>query len=212
MNPIVYFMKKVGQGLQFNVYLKDGKIFKKPTSKFQMILTLVSWSPLLLFQIKKLKKEISQATNLRNIAITNLKRIDYDKKILANLVFNENSIGQDKVIPLEQIINKDYDKSKIIIENFIKLIFECWKNGFSDKIFNLTINNGITDSGEIVLMDFGEMTFKKSDVEQDIEEKRWERSRDFKTRLRKDIKSYYKKRMIEEMTILNLNKYWKSKK
>ena len=212
MNPIVYFMKKVGQGLQFNVYLKDGKIFKKPTSKFQMILTLVSWSPLLLFQIKKLKKEISQATNLRNIAITNLKKIDYDKKILANLVFNENSIGQDKVIPLEQIINKDYDKSKIIIENFIKLIFECWKNGFSDKIFNLTINNGITDSGEIVLMDFGEMTFKKSDVEQDIEEKRWERSRDFKTRLRKDIKSYYKKRMIEEMTILNLNKYWKSKK
>ncbi|MCK4997453.1 hypothetical protein KAS08_04045 [Candidatus Pacearchaeota archaeon] len=205
-------MKKVGQGLQFNVYLKDGKIFKKPTSKFQMILTLVSWSPLLLFQIKKLKKEISQATNLRNIAITNLKKIDYDKKILANLVFNENSIGQDKVIPLEQIINKDYDKSKIIIENFIKLIFECWKNGFSDKIFNLTINNGITDSGEIVLMDFGEMTFKKSDVEQDIEEKRWERSRDFKTRLRKDIKSYYKKRMIEEMTILNLNKYWKSKK
>ena len=205
-------MKKIGQGLQFNVYLENNKIIKKPTSRLQMFLKLISWNPLLLFNPRKVRKEINQASNLRILATTKLSKINFNKEILANPIFHKDQIEQDKVTPLIKVINKDYNNSKILVEKYIKLIFECWKNGFADKIFNLAANNGVTNYGNLVLIDLGELTFEKSEVERDIKTKRWERAADFRFKLKKDIKLYYQKRMKEEMTISNLNKYWKFRK
>ena len=95
------------------------------------------------------------------------------------------------------------------IDEYINFIFDCWRNGFSERTYNLTINNGVNSDGKIVLMDFGEITFKKSDVKRAIKTKRWRKSWSFKKDLGKEIRKYYDNRMVEQLTLSNLEKYWR---
>ena len=76
-------------------------------------------------------------------------------------------------------LKKDYEEAKIWIDKFIELIFECWKEGFSERVFNLTINNGVDKKGNVIFIDFGELTFKKKNVKKAIKTKRWEKSKSF---------------------------------
>jgi len=204
-------MKKIGGGLQFNVYSSGNKVIKIPTSRNQMEKKLVAWDSTLLLKPSKLKKEIDKSILIRKESIEKIKNLNLDLELLANPVFNENKIEQDKVVILKHLLKKDFEESKNLIEGYIQLIFECWEYGFSERVFNLTINNGINAMKKVVLIDFGEVTFNKLHVEKAIKIRRWEKSWSFNWDMKKKIKTYYKKRMKEEMTLFNLNKYWNRK-
>ena len=122
----------------------------------------------------------------------------FKPSLLANLVIRENKIEQDKVKPLSKHL-KDYDEAKKWIDKYINFFFICWRTGFSERTCNLTINNGVNLNGEIVLMDFGEITFRKFDVERVIKTKRWRRSWSFKRNMKNRIKDYYDKQMLEKL-------------
>jgi hypothetical protein len=201
-------MKKIGQGLQFNVYEKGDKVIKTPTSKFQIKLKLLLWTPSYLLKISELEKEAERTIKEREEVLQEIKKRKFKPSLLANLVFRENEIEQDIVTPLGQYL-KDYEIARGKIDEYIKFIFDCWRSGFSERTYNLTINNGINSNEEIVLMDFGEITFRKSDVERAIKIKRWRRSWSFKRDLKKEIRDYYDGQMRERLTLSNLNKYWK---
>ncbi len=205
-------MKKIGQGLQFNVYSKENKVIKKPTSKFQIMFKLIKWSPILLFKPFKLRNEINKSILIRKKSITNIQKLKINLKLLGNPIFKKDRIEQDKVEVLGSYLKKDFIESKIWIDKFIKLIFECWKDGFSEKVFNLTINNGINKNGEVILIDFGELTFEKKDVEKAIKIKRWEKSWSFNWDIKKEVKTYYQEQMQNKVNLNNLNKYWNSNK
>jgi len=203
-------MKKIGQGLQFNVYENGNKVVKVPTSKFQIKLKLLFWTPPYLFKLSRLEKEATKTIKEREEIIKEIQKRKIKTSLLANLNFN-NKIEQDRVIPLKKYF-KDYGESKGKIDEYINFIFDCWKNGFSEKTYNLTVNNGINSKGQIVLMDFGELTFKKSDVKKAIESKRWRKSFSFKRDLKGKIREYHDKQMFKRLTLNNLNKYWKESK
>jgi len=201
-------MKKIGQGLQFNVYEKGDNVIKTPTSKSQIKLKLLLWTSSYLLKPSKLEKEAKRTIKERKEVLQEIQRRKLELSLMANLIFRENEIEQDKLIPLGQYLG-DYETAKEKINEYINFIFNCWKNGFSERTYNLTINNGVNPNGNIVLMDFGEITFRKPDVERAIKIKRWRKSWSFKKDLKKEIKKYYDKQMLEKLTLSNLNKYWR---
>jgi hypothetical protein len=201
-------MKKIGQGLQFNVYEKGNKVVKTPTSRFQIKLKLLLWTHSYLLKPYELKKEIERTIREREEVLQEIQRRKFEPSLMANLIFRENEIEQDKLIPLGQYL-RDSETAKEKIDEYINFIFDCWKNGFSERTYNLTINNGVNSKRDIVLMDFGEITFRKSYVERAIKIKRWRKSWSFKKDLENDVREYYDKQMLKKLTLSNLNKYWK---
>ena len=57
-------------------------------------------------------------------------------------------------------------------------------------------------------MDFFEIAIAKEEVKKAIEKERWKRAAFYKFRIPRKIKSYYAKKMKENLTLENLNKYW----
>jgi len=202
-------MKKIGQGLQFNVYDLGNRVKKTFTSKNQIRLKLIFWNLFLIFQPPKLEEIVNKAIKEREHSINELKKREIDLSLLANLKIYEKEIIQDKVTLIKSILG-DYERDKKIINDYIQFIFKCWKQGFADRIYNFTINNGLDSYRRIVLIDCGELTFDKGHIEEAIKNKRWEGSRTYKSHLYLKLKGYYKEKMDKEITLENLNKYWKS--
>lgn len=69
-----------------------------------------------------------------------------------------SSFTQDKVRPLSDVLpDATADEIRGYLEAFADLHQLCWRYGIAEAIFNFGINNGITDSGRLVLIDFGEV-------------------------------------------------------
>ncbi len=201
-------MEKIGQGLQFNVYSYGSKVIKRPTSKFQMCSKLLLWTPSLWIRPFKLKNELVKEIQRRKHSIENIQRLNIDLELLGHPIFRKNEIEQDYVNVLRSYLNEEFSQSKIWVDKFIDLIFECWKYGFSENSFNLTANNGVDKFGRVVIIDIGELTFEKNDVEKTIKIRGWENSWSFYSDLKKEIKEYYQEQMKSQLTLKNLNKYW----
>jgi len=201
-------MKYVGRGLQFKVYKSDNRIRKIPTSKREIKFKLLLWDPSYIFQPSKLEKEIKKVIREREEVIEELKIRKIEPYLLANLIINGDTIEQDEVTPLGRNLN-NYNESTKNIDNYVGFIFKCWRNGFSERTYNLTINNGIDSKGRVILMDFGEITFRKSDVEDAINTNRWRKSWSFKKDMSEKVRAYYDNKMKESLTLSNLKKYWR---
>jgi len=205
-------MKKIGSGLQFKVYdFGNGKVLKKPKSDLEMYLANLLWEPYLIFSPRKLKGQIKQAKKDREFAIKYFKKYN-SSELLANLEIFEKGIFQDKVIPLKRILGNNYEKDKELIDKYSQFIFECWKEGFADKIYNFSVNNGINSNGKIVLIDFAEIIIEKEKIKQQILSERWKKARDYIYIIKGNSKIYYEKKMKETLTLENLEKYWKFNK
>jgi hypothetical protein len=205
-------VEKIGSGLQFNVYdLGNGKVLKTFRTKFQMYLTNFLWEPYLIFSPWILIKRIKNAQKERGFSINYFEK-NNQKNLLANLEFIKNKIFQDKVIPLKRLMGKSLDRDKIIIDKYANFIFDCWKQGFADKVYNFTKNNGVDKEGNIVLMDFGEITINRKDIERSIVSKRWKRAGCYRYRIHGKAKQYYSQKMKETLTLENLEKYFKKRK
>ncbi|MAG08521.1 hypothetical protein CMO89_03540 [Candidatus Woesearchaeota archaeon] len=58
-------------------------------------------------------------------------------------------------------------------------------------------------------MDFGAITFRKSHVKEDIQTKIWEERLSFKRDLNAKVRDYCSMRMSNNLTLENLDKYWR---
>jgi len=202
-------MKKIGSGLQFNVYdLGNGKVFRKPKKELSQYLTYLTWSPGLIFNWKKWNSLIKEANEDRNFATEYFKKNKSAHELLGNPRFTLEGIIQDKVVSFRKLFRKSYSENKNLIDKYINFTFDCWKNGFADKIYNIDRNFGIDRNGKIILMDFFEITTKKEDLQKTIEIERWKKSAFYKHRLYGKLKKYYAERMKNNLTIENLNRYW----
>ncbi len=201
-------MKKIGQVLQFVVYDKGDRVIKVPTSNFQIARKLLSWYPSFLFRPFELKRIILNSVKDREDALCGIKRRKIDLSLMANLVVEGREISQDKVEVFGKYIRGCSDKTTMV-DKYIDHIYCCWGSGFSDRIYNFTINNGVNSKGDVVLIDFGEITFDRSHVAQKIKERRWGKSWSFKWDLEKGVKDYYDTQMAERLTLGNLERYWR---
>ena len=208
-------MKKIAEGYFYNVYdLKNGRVLKTIKTTFDRWFTVakLSWFflPTVWFEFKESQEgRIGIEPNYKK-----LRETIKDTSILGNVVFiNETDYEQDRVTVVKDALkNLSLGKQKAVVDSFIENIFQCWRQGFSEQVFNFTINNGIDNRGEVILLDFDEITFDKSKVLHDIHTKRWLKTYTYRFGLffLTDLKKHYKQRMDECMTEENLNKFWRA--
>lgn len=206
--PVATPMKKIAQGLQYKVYdIGNDRILKKTTNNAEMAVKLISWGEL------NIKKLIREAIDIRKKSIEGLLNLgNIDPKILGNPKFLQNlSYEQDKVISVEDYMaSHTVEENKRIIDKYIENIFETWKFGFADIVYNFTINNGVNLEGKVILIDLGELSFSKEEVGESIKNKKWLTRHSYKTLKCKDkeLEQYFKETMEEMVTLSSLDKYW----
>lgn len=201
-------MKKLDSGLQFNVYeLANERVLKIPKKDFRMLLKNLKWEPHLIFVPWILRRKIKSAKKDREFSLNYFENSGLGD-LVANTEIKKGKIFQDKVTPLKEVIGKSFQKDREIIDKYVSFIFKCWEKGFSDRVYNFDVNNGLNRKGEVCLIDIGEITTSKERVKQDILSKRWEKAGCYK-RLNKKTKHYYKEKMNKNLTLKNLEKYWR---
>ena len=95
--------------------------------------------------------------------------------MLGNPTFlDDGSYLQDKAVVLKDKLKGfggDINENHKIIGKYIHFIVDSWRNGFSERTYNFTMNNAYNHK-EVILIDLGEITFSKKSIENNIEEER----------------------------------------
>lgn len=166
-------MKCIGSGLQYNVYdIGRNRVRKIPTTYWQKLRKIHSWRseqynpwrhPLHVLRFayqsyRTLEHSFSGFYAGRSI----------DPALIGNPHFYDNYVyEQDKVTPLgERLQSVDAATQQNLIDQYIANVRSCWACGFSDTVYNFTINNGVTADGTVILIDIGEITWDKTKAQE----------------------------------------------
>lgn len=220
-------MKKIGEGLQYGVFEVEGnssRVKKIPLSDDEIAQKITLWinqrnqnssssSPMFTFE-EKFISTLEEREHSYNFIKQLIQKVPQVQNIIGNIEFFEDLVmEQDKVSILRVYINDfslSLDFQKKIVDTFIELIFECWKYGFSDRVFNFTENTGINERGNLIQIDCGEIVYEKEDVEELIKTKRWLYSWSYTKDMQvEEVKEYYTQMMDKQMTKEDLDMYWR---
>lgn len=206
-------LDKIGEGWQYKVYRKDNKVIKIPKNNLEIIKTIITDYPRLLLHPLDLYSKLKWIKEERRKSLERLKDSNLPKEILANYSFEDKRIIQSEVTPIKQILDEsNISRQRRIIDDFIEFTIKCWKFGFSEKTYNFTVNHGVDEKGNIVLMDFGEITFSKERIKHDIENQVWLDKHAYNERISKELKPYFKKQMSDRLTVNKLENMFGSLK
>jgi len=113
---------------------------------------------------------------------------------------------------LERLVSeKNIRKAKEVINVSIMFYPTLWGYGIHDKTFKFTKNLGII-KGDIVLLDLFELTNSKIKVASQLRKTDFNSKREVVERVPTNLQPYLIKKLKEELTIVNLNRYWKTLK
>ena len=207
-------MYLIGKGAQYRVYdTLDGRVLKKLLTHAETFEIMAEWHASGNVPINRVSEDYT--LNAIN-ASKSFKRLiaDYPelRETLGNPLFlDETSYSQDKVQPIgNSLTSVNLEQGKSIIDAYVHLIITHWRYGFCDKVFNFTINNGIDSYGNVVLIDFGEVSFLKSDIVRRIHNQRWLQAWSYLKDFPEMLKNYYVNKMKEDITTRKLIDVWKA--
>lgn len=202
-------MKKIGEGYYYNVFeINTDRVVKVIKNKFRIYIFIFFANKLNISNTEKeYKTVLSSIPNLKNTYTKILTSLS-DKSILGNPAFlNNTDYKQDKAKELRNINDlKELDFKKVI-NDYTNLLKKLWSFGISDSVFNFSINCGYNKIGELILLDFNEMTFDKSEVNNQITNKVWLQRVSY-LRLTTDKQKVFEKIMNKEITVEVLEKCW----
>lgn len=143
---------------------------------------------------------------MRNNAVKSFEFLDknyVDNALLENFTrIDELDFGQDRVISLKEYFEThSIDESKNIIDDFVKLSQNFLRQGFIDKAMKIGKNFGINDQGRVILIDIGEIWFKKDEVQKRIRIRTWAVAGNCE-----EVPFALKKYYLQEMDKIFLNK------
>ena len=210
-------MKKIGSGIQYDVYdLENGRVKKIETSFLQKIWRFHNIAPkykIYLHPLHNIKTTIG-AGKMTKASMGFLKnhKKDIDLSLIGNPLIHNNGYDQDRITPLgERLLSSDFEKQKELIGEYIENMLSGWDYGFSDTVFNFMINSGVTAQGGVILTDLGELTWNKDDIYELIKTKHWEKRSSFNKLENIELKNYIREQFSEKFTAENLDKRWGSK-
>ncbi|MFB6241808.1 MAG: hypothetical protein ABEJ36_03330 [Candidatus Nanosalina sp.] len=198
-------MEKIGEGLQYHVFLVDEDTVKKfPKSRDEMLETIRQWES----REEEVEDLVEKGVKRRRKTVRKLKDSDLPVENLFGITgFDGEKVLQKKMTPVEEFEEKSFEE---IVDDYIDLLEELWRHGVGDTIYNFTINNGYRN-GEIFQMDFGEIVFDRERVRRETREEKWlekwSYSEDLDTRERKVFRS----KMDERVYVERFQRIWNSK-
>lgn len=196
--------------MQFRVYrLGKDKVIKKPTTRAQKISLFKSWGPK---SKARLRKDVFGAERITDRSIYGIQKIikRIDPEIIASPTFLKHpSYEQNLAMPLgKYFVRHSLRENKVIVDKYVKCMIQTWRYGFSDTVFNFTINNGIRN-GKVVLIDIGELSFLKKKVKKLVKVKKWLTHWSYMNLTDPKLKEYFEKIMDYKVTLKALKKNWK---
>lgn len=202
-------LRSLTGGWQYRVYFREDKVVKKPRSVPETALRILFSEPSRVLN-RELVETARDAQRLRRESVEEIEKRDFDMSMFANPVFRGDTVVQDRVEILgEKLSSADMEEGKALIDRYIDFTLECWSQGFCDRTFNYTINNGVKD-GEIVLVDVGELTFSREEVAEYIENQKWLTQYSYVKDTPDRFKEYIKDELGKRLTLEELENKWAS--
>lgn len=193
-------MKKIARHFFYTVYdLDNGRVLKKENSHLRKLWKHIFWNG-------KGMSYIRQSLEDSRMLAQHIS----DPSIIANPVFTVGfDYEQDKVQEVFGYLKThSFAENKILIDQYVAHIYTTWKHGFSDVIFNMTHNCGVDAKGNLVLLDFNEITFSKDKIRIQIIKKKWLHSWSYHyLRRDKPLSLYYREKMNDSMTLSKLEEF-----
>lgn len=199
-------MKKIGQGWQYTTYdLKNGRVLKKfhswSRAYFVISRDIFPFNNDSFFEIPSFVKDMKRKVN-DSLAIIKNKNIP--SEWMANPRFiNKYDFEQDKVVPLHDLFEKlNTEESKEIINQFINFNKKILEFGVIDKSFNITKNYGVNTTGDIVLIDIGELYDNKELIAKQFKDRVWDKSYVSGCLKNEEAREYFIQQMDKNFRIL----------
>lgn len=207
--------RMIGKGWQFRVYdLGNERVQKVPRSSFDSYFRAL-FSPLSPTRFRPFEsvREVENTAFVRARAIENFKKVKdvVPREWFGNPTFNGGEIyGQDLLPTFEEYFaTHTPGENKNLIRKYVWRLTEFWQYGFSDDVFNFAKNNGVTKSGEVVLLDLGELTFSREQVAQSIREEKWLQGPvSYNLIPHRGVAEVFKREMEQYFTLEILNEVW----
>lgn len=211
-------MNKIGSGVQYNAYdIGNNRIKKIPTSFFEKVIrfhNIAKKYKLYLHPLHNIKTCVLASKQTKESAENLLNNMaSIDQRLLGNPKINSDySYEQDKVFIFGEKFNSyDISKQKALIDAYIENILSCFDYGFSDTNFNFMINSGVTEDGEVILIDLGELSWDKEEIRKLVISKNWEKKGSFNKLEDGELKDYLRKELEQRVNIHSFENRWGSK-
>jgi hypothetical protein len=202
-------MKLIGQGWQYKVYdLENGRIRKVALHGVHQYWNILHQNK---FRPVHSYHEQQRVIRARKDSVTFIKSRQYTvpQRLLAKPSFlGGDNFEQDKLVILSEIFHTSSEmEQKQLLDKFVLLILETWKYGFADTVYNFLLNNGLTQDGNLVLADFGEITYDKNTAAEDIKTERWKKADNY-LHLSRPLQEHYDTLTERHLTLQNLDMLW----
>lgn len=207
-------MNVIGQGAQYRVTdAEDGRVRKIPLTRQESQSVIKSWYTPNHAPKEELMADYRQVLidSATYIQILTARHPETMYSFGNPLFEKDGQYTQDKVTVLGAALSHNsLHEGKDLIDKYVSLILLHWTYGFSEQVFNFTINNGIDNAGRVILIDFGEITNDKEKVISHVTSERWLKSWSYNSDLFKELKKYYRLAMRKHLSIKVLEATWMS--
>ncbi|NNE69515.1 MAG: hypothetical protein HKN29_04035 [Rhodothermales bacterium] len=143
----------------------------------------------------------------RDMVLDDLASLDVDRELLANFHEDAGRYYQDRVKPLGDVLEEGRLDPYWMVDRYVQSIRMGWANGFAETSFNFTVNHGLNARGRVVIIDVGELSFDRREIEHLVAERFWERAFS-PTTLPESVRGYLFRAMDRDINLDRLSREW----
>ena len=203
-------------GWQVWVDVHDDHVIKTPKSRREIareIRRFLVWKGQPLSGLKKLTDKMVDDA-IKSIML--VKKSACPRRFFGDAEFLDGGkIRQRKALVLEERLRQvsgDVRSQKRIIRHFFKLVTTLWEYGIHEKTFKFHANYGVINDDEVILIDFLEITGRKTTAKKQIRRAQWAENVEMTKVLDEITAAYFRRRVSEIYSLETLDKYWKRKR
>lgn len=197
----------IGQGLQFAVYDEGTRLRKKPNSIREILRLLAHAKIQTVVNPLGLGREARRIARERDEAVREFSNRQFDHALVANAEVRGKTIVQDRVVVFGEAL-KSGAEYKALFDKLVEHFHDCWRQGFCETSFNFTVNHGVTEDGQVVTIDIGEITFDKDVAMKHIREKFWDKAWSLTKDLTDEQRAYATEQLGLRLTPEMLEHLW----
>jgi len=197
-------------GWQANIEYFEDYVIKTPKTKSEIQKEITRYLNSI-GKIEELDKRTKDMQDGWKRGIELISKSKIPLKMLGYIEFlEEGRIKQKRVRVLEEIWDELVNGGKIeemqkIVDQALLFIIELWRYGIHETTGKIGYEFGLMGE-DIILIDFGELSEKKSTAEKQIKKKYWEKN--VTKNCAKEATNYFNEQAQKVLTIDNLNKNW----
>jgi hypothetical protein len=202
----------IKRGAQYLVYpFFGGRVRKVPHSLARAVQIWNGWKDV---SKESVHDKALEAIEVRDRSIAFFKeRIQENAELFEYLgkpkFYRRGVYTQERVKTLGAALrNQTQEENLLLIEKYAQACLNEWRFGFSEGVFNFTVNSGINKVGDVVLIDFGEVTFDPEVIKKAIKQRLWLESWSYKHDLPIGLKRHYASIMARTLTLSEFERFW----